>query len=499
MRPHLRANAPPPIDSRRRRPSWTAAALCATVIAIHATGDARAVEQLPAPRKGLANQLVVPQAQPTVVRLPHTAEPTLAQWPTDIRLAANHQAPLEIPQPPPEGVSAGDKEHAGGTTLDEVSEIALANSPAIREARNRAMAARGLAVQASLYPNPTIGHASPQLAGNQTQYNAYVIQDLVTKNKIGLDTAAAQRAAREAEFALVRARFDILTMVRQRFYTALANQQRVEVLDRMVAIAHTSRDVGQRRLEAGIGPRSDVLLLQIELSKAEAELKNAHTLAETSRRQLAAATGLINLDIPRVDGDLKDPLPDYELAAAQQNVIARNALINGAQMEIARSQFLLRRAEVEPFPNLNMMGGYQNQQPGAMAPQTQGIYQLQMVIPLWNRNQGNIRAAQANVGTAVAQYNRVRTELANETAASLGRYLTAKQFADRYETEILPSAVQVQGITAQLYRQGQVDFLRYLAAQRALLDASLSYISAQEARWTAAAEVAGLLQSEQFP
>jgi len=235
------------------------------------------------------------------------------------------------------------------------------------------------------------------------------------------------------------------------------------------------------------------------LSRAEAELKNAVTLAATTKRQLAASTGVIDLPIPRVKADFRQSLPDYELLSVQQGVLAINAQSRVASAEIARSQFLLRRAEVEPFPNLNMMGGYQNQLAGAGAPQNQGIYQIQMVIPLWNRNQGNIRAAQANIGSAMAQLNRVQTELANSAAESLGRYLTAKQLAERYEQEILPSAVQLQDISSQLYRQGQIDFLRYLASQRALLDASLAYISAQESRWLAAAEVAGLLQSEQFP
>ncbi len=441
----------------------------------------------------------VGQSSRRVVRLPSAASSAPAR-----RFDAHQaSADLQLPDPTgpqmPEGISQGRRYDAPGTTIEQISQIALANSPAIREAQNKAVAVRGLAIQASLYPNPTFGTASPQLAGNQTQYNAYLIQDLVTKGKIRLDTAAAERAAREAELAVVRARFDLLTTVRQRFYTALATQQRVEVLDRMVSIAQTSRDIGQRLLDAGVGTRGDVLLLQIELSRAEAELKNAHTLSETSRRQLAAATGLIDLPIDHVEGNLKQSLPNYELIAVQQGVIERNALARSAEVEIDRSQFVLRRAEVEPFPNLNFMGGYQNQLPGAFAPESQAIYQIQMVVPLFNRNQGNIRAAQAGVATAAAQLNRVHTELANATAAALGRYLTAHQFAERYEKEIVPSAVQVQSITAKLYKEGQIDFLRYLAAQRALLDASLAYISAQEDRWTAAAEVAGLLQSEQFP
>ncbi len=168
-------------------------------------------------------------------------------------------------------------------------------------------------------------------------------------------------------------------------------------------------------------------------------------------------------------------------------------------MEIARNQYVLRRQIVEPFPNLLGTGGYQWQGPGNGGLPTQGLYQVQMVIPLWNRNRGNIRAAQADVSGAVAQLNNVRNDLANTTASALGRYLTARTLVGRYEKEILPSAVELQDISSKLYREGQIDFLRYLNSQRALLDASLAYIDAQEARWVAAAEVAGLLQSPQFP
>ena len=263
----------------------------------------------------------------------------------------------------PEPIQLGRSDLAAATVLEDVTAIALANSPQIREADNQAAAARARALQASFYPNPTFGTASPQLAGDQSQYNAYIIQDVVTRNKIGLDTAAAGRQAREAELAAVRARFDVLTTVRQRFYVALVAEKKVVMLDSMVKIARTSLDISERLLLAEAGTRGDVLLLQIEYSRADAELKNAVTLAATTKRQLAAAVGWLDMPIVRVDGDLKHPLPDYELIALQQGVIARNANAQSAEVEISRTQFALRRAIVEPFPNLNMMGGYQNQQP----------------------------------------------------------------------------------------------------------------------------------------
>ncbi len=398
-----------------------------------------------------------------------------------------------------EAIPPGLAEAGVGMTLDQVTQIALENSPVLREAQAQVVAAQGRAFQASRYPNPTFGGASPQLAGNQSQYNTYIVQDYVTKGKIRLDTAAAERAARAAELSLVRARFDVLTAVRQRFYTVLAMQQRVRILDSMVNIARTSHEVSEKLFKAGIGARGDVLLLQIELSRAEAELRNAHILTATSKRELAAATGLYELQIDRVSADLTQALPDYEIIAVQQGVIDRNALVARAGVEISRNQFVVRRQVVEPFPNFNMMGGYQQQQPGAFAPENQAIYQVQMVIPLWNRNRGNIRAAEAELTAAMAGLNRVRNDLANQAAMSLGQYLTARQLVERYEQQILPSAVELQNISAKLYGEGQIDFLRYLNSQRALLDSSLAYIDSQEARWRAAAEVASLLQSESFP
>ncbi len=435
-------------------------------------------------------------AQPTTTRLPATDR----SWPGDkngalLMSKVSGQAPL-----PPPGEPVAPGRAAGlGVTLEDVTQLALARHPQIRQAQAQVAAARGRALQASLYPNPTLGTASPQLAGNQTQYSGYIIQDLVTMGKIRLDTGAAERAAQQAEWMLVRARFDVLTNLRQRFYTALVAQQRIEILDRMVTIARTAKTIGERLLRAEIAPRGDVLLLQIELARSEAELRNANTLARTTKQQLAAATGVIDLPIERVNGDLRQRLPDYEVIAVEQGVIARNALVRNAEVEIARNQVVLRRQVVEPVPNLNFLGGYQNQLKGAFAPENQAIYQVQIEVPLFDRNQGNIRAAQADVSAANAQWVRVQTELANEAAAAIGRYLTSRQLAERYENEILPSAVELQRISAQLYEQEQIDFLRYLNAQRALLDANLAYLAAQEARWMAGAEVAGLLQSDRFP
>jgi outer membrane protein TolC len=102
------------------------------------------------------------------------------------------------------------------------------------------------------------------------------------------------------------------------------------------------------------------------------------------------------------------------------------------------------------------------------------------------------------VSNAVAASERVRNELSGNAAAALGRYLSARQAVDRYG-RINARAQELYAEGERLKQQGEVDLLRVLLGQRTLFESNLDYIGAQERLWTAAAEVAGLLQSEQFP
>ena len=84
-------------------------------------------------------------------------------------------------------------------------------------------------------------------------------------------------------------------------------------------------------------------------------------------------------------------------------------------------------------------------------------------------------------------------------ADAAGRYRIADQQVRRYELKIIPKAREGVKIMQEGFAQGQFDFLRLLQTQRALVDSNLGYIEALEARWAAAAELAGLAQIEAFP
>lgn len=417
--------------------------------------------------------------------------------PTQVNPNAPPAAPGQTPPAPPVVGEPVPVREVPTATLDELERMAMSISPNIREAAARITAARGRALQVGLYPNPTVNTASPQMNGSQSQYNGFLTQEFVTMGKLRLNRAAAMREVQQAELRFTRVRFDLLTAVRSGFYSTLVGQQRVQVLTELVDIANTSLVTAERLKRGGEASDLDVLFFRIERDRASMGLVNAQALLAAARRQLSAAMGIPEMEVPRVTAQVDAPLPDFQYVALRQGVVTVNALAQIAQVEVAKNRVLLQRAVVEPYPNILAMGGYQYQV--NFPPLSQGLFQFTMSVPLFNRNQGNIRAARAEIGAASAQVARVQNELSGQVALALGNFLVAQQQVTYYERDILPRAAEILRISKQAYALGHFDFLRLLQSQRTLLESRVAYVNAQENRWMSAAELAGLLQIEQFP
>ncbi|MEI6257923.1 MAG: TolC family protein [Planctomycetota bacterium] len=381
-------------------------------------------------------------------------------------------------------------------TLEEFVRLSLESHPKLRAAQAAVEAARGKAVQARLYPNPVVAGFSPQAAGPESQWSGTVAQDLVTAGKLRLSQQGALREVQRVEYDLIRTRFDVISEVRQSFYSLLVSQRRMEIYQLLMDIAKRSYEIGRQLAEAGEGTKADVLFWSIERDRAEVRLLNASVFIETGRRQVATAIGLPRADVGTVEGDLFRKLPNFDLKMLQEAVVRANARPRAAEAEIARSQWALERAVVQPIPNVNLMGGYQRQVGPA---QDQGLAQVMMAVPLFDRNQGNIRSARADIATSRANLRTIEIDLANQTAQVIAAYRTSQRLTEWYAQYILPKARETVQLTQTLYARGEVTFLSLLQAQRILTETELAFVESQAERWTGAVTIASLLQLEQFP
>jgi cobalt-zinc-cadmium efflux system outer membrane protein len=411
--------------------------------------------------------------------------------PDALRLPTLPRAGFEVRTPD------GTISESDGEPLDSFAQRALRIHPRIRAASLAMEAARGLAVQARLYPNPMVAGGSPQANGSYSQWNGFITQDIVTAGKLNLQQQAALREVDVAGFELVRARFDVLAGTRRTFFGLLVAQRRRDILQMLFEVTERSAEVSRRLAAGGEAGRTDTLFFTIARDQAAVRLQNADVYVETGRRELAAAAGEPERAIGRVAGALSQPLPDFDLPELQEAVIAVNAKPRAARAAVERNRWLLRRARVEPIPDVNLLGGYQDQVD--FPPQPQGLMQVMIEVPLFNRNQGNVRAATARVSEAVADFRQVQLELAMLTAEAVAGYRTGQQLVRKYERDILPAARENLGLTQRLYAAGEVSFLSLFEAQRVLIDTELAYLDALERRWSHAVMIADLLQLDTFP
>ncbi|MBS0206038.1 MAG: TolC family protein [Planctomycetes bacterium] len=383
-------------------------------------------------------------------------------------------------------------------TLDECVAWTLMRHPRLAEAGFEIDQWRGTALQAGLYPNPRIDSGNPQTIGPQrtTVLTTGLTQEIVTAGKLRLDQAAATEAARQSEWNRTRTRYEVLTLVRQEYFATLAAQRRRILLEKLLKLAEQSEKTGTNLFKAEQVSETDVLLLRVERRRAELALQTSDITLDGRKRQLATTMGVRDMKIESLEGSLTVPLKDFESDEVLNQILYGNPMVQMAHLEISRNLFLLQRAEVEPIPNLSVQGGFQY---SYSTDNYQGIIGLYLNIPLWNQNQGNIAAAQAAVSRANASRDAVQLELTKQLTEAVQRYRIAERGVKSLEEGILPDAMRTLELVQSAYARGQFDITRLLQTQRSVFEANLDYISALEGRLSAAAEIAGLMQLDEFP
>ncbi|MDB5392053.1 MAG: TolC family protein [Planctomycetaceae bacterium] len=383
-------------------------------------------------------------------------------------------------------------------TLEQCVNLALEYHPQLFEGTARIDEARGGQVQAGLYPNPRLDSGNPQTIGRSPSsiYSFGFTQEILRKGKRQLDVAAAGEGVRSTEWDLVRRRFEIITAVRQDFYSTLSVQQREAILGTILTLAKRSEKTSQDLFKAEQVSETDLLLLRVERQRAEASLQSVQMLRKGRLKQLAATMGVPQIRIDKVDGDLAIPIPEFDDASVLNEVVSNSPFVQIANIDVNRAMLLLQRAELEPKPNFTVQGGYQFTQ---NAPHDQALVGVYVDIPIWNRNQGNIMAAGAAVRRTVAMRDQVQNSLTRQLADAISRFRSANEQVRKYEEGILPDAKRTLTLVQSAYARGQFDISRLLQTQRSYFEANLDYINAQESRLLSASEVAGLLRLDQFP
>ena len=365
-----------------------------------------------------------------------------------------------------------------GMTLGEMEAIADRNNPTLTQAAARVEAVRGRWLQSGLYPNPRAGYQASEIGdeGQAGQQGAFIGQEFVTAGKLQRAKAAAARAVQQAEWAWAAQRQRVLSDVRRAYYEVLVAQRSVELTQQLVRLGEEGVRVAEALFKAQEVSRVDVLQARVEADTARIYAEKARNRHTGAWRNLAAVTGVAaDMHQARLEGDLQDGLTRLTWEEAVQRVLANSPVLAEARTGVARAEAVLSREWAERVPNVDLQAGvlYDNATRDTIAEVQVGV-----PWPVFNRNQGNIRRAQAEMAVARAEVRRVELALQQRLAAVFEQYQNARCQVEKYASEILPNAQASLDLVTAGYRQGEFDYVTFLTAQRTFFQANLAYVDA---------------------
>jgi outer membrane protein, heavy metal efflux system len=379
-------------------------------------------------------------------------------------------------------------------TLADSVRRALDIAPEMRAAGAEISARTGGLSQAGAWPNPTIELRADEKLGIENYSGGYNLNQLSITQPIPLRRLTHQRRVAEEELESARAEqqhqsLQIEARTAHAYHALQLAAERQRLAQERLAFAEElhsgakrqSKDKLVRYLSPLERARLDVLRQTAYQEVGEAEGKWSEAAAQF-RALLALAPGdhletipLTPVDTPATLPVLLDRLALHpELQATQHTRDASSAAV-----EVARAQ---RFADptLSIFHEKDVLAGELRNYTGFM---------LGLQIPLWNRNDGSVARAVADVDKAEAMLAAQRRNLESGLRQNHLHLKHLVEQAEHYRTRLLVPAHQVLELTRKGFATGEQNGLALVDANNTYFEAQAHYLDLLHDAWFEAAEL----------
>ena len=364
-------------------------------------------------------------------------------------------------------------------TLDQMMDIAVERNPAMNVANAQAAAALAGIITAKSYANPEL-----EFGAGPSRYKTGN-QDTRANWGIGLSQAieysnlrAARRYLAESNVAIAEAgkqvtRVELRNRVKDAFYNVLQRQAVLKLVEGDRQLLMQIRDRVKLRVDVGEAPRYELIKADTELLAAERDYQAATVRITEAKAYLR---GLSSNTLP-VDYELAGELPMENTLLPFSELkqrIAENPQLAQLRATTKTAEAKLQLEERLRYPGLTIKAGVE-QDPDL----TSLRLGVAVPLPLWNRREGQIAEAAANITQAQATLTEREWSLNRDLESAYQRYLIAQQQVKAFESGLLTQSEAVLKTAEAAYRYGERGILEYLDAQRTYRSVRKDYIAAR--------------------
>jgi len=372
--------------------------------------------------------------------------------------------------------------------LPTAQSIALAENPGIAEMQARYEALRQMVPQQGSLPDPMVSLGAMNFPWDNfdrnqepmTQLQVGVSQVFPFPGKLGLREEIAQFEAIAASHSLAELRLKLSKDVSLSWWELYFLDRSLETVRKNLVLLRQFVDIASAKYEVGNGLQQDVLLAQLELSKALDDEIRVNAMRDHGRIKLNLLLGRA----PEIATALPDELEKSEAPVDNEALLFQRAqqsrpILAQQEAVIEASGSRLALAKKEYYPDFKVGVAYGNRDEDEMGQSRQDFLSvmLSVDVPLYAGTKQD-RAVQQRI-RELARSRYALTDTKNMVRSAIAEALTdyrrATEQLTLFEQGILPQARQtVQSMIAG-YQVDEVDFLNLVRSQITLFNYELQY------------------------
>ena len=387
---------------------------------------------------------------------------------------------------------------ANGLSLDQAVARARAQEPSIRAARTTIDVARGMRLQAGLRRNFSVSaEVRDEPSGTDSQTTVSVEWPLDLFRRQGRVVVADHEVA-AAELSVADLERLLTADVRARFGEALVAVRDLGVLDELVEATRRQHDLLRSRVDQGASPPLERDLVDVELRRLNADRLLQLGRVEVAMLGLKRILGLSPGDALRLRDTLEDVV-SRDAATSWSRSEQPRADVREAAARVALANAKIDRAGREGRLDVNVFAGYMRMDagfpqvalsPDGMPERVRGLFHYATVgatvtVPLFNRNQGEVAAAQAERAGAIARREAMSLSADTEVASARALDQRARDAVQLYTGDARALARQNLSVIQQSYELGRTTIFEVLAEQKRYLDLERAYTDTLRAAYEA--------------
>ncbi|WP_156680538.1 efflux transporter outer membrane subunit [Sphingomonas profundi] len=306
--------------------------------------------------------------------------------------------------------------------------------------------------------------------------------DLAGRVRRNVEAARGDVGAAAADADAVRVA--IVAATTRAYVDAAAAAERLAVATRIVALLDRSATLTMKRVEAGRAAKLDAVRIAALRDQRAALVPAIAAERQAALFRLATLTGRTPQDLPpqaamrATTPRLARPIPIGDGAA----LLARRPDVRAAERRLAAATARIGVATAELYPQISLGGSIGATATGLSDIFTGGAFRW-LLGPLlsWTVNQSAARAriagAEADMRGALATFDGSVLIALEETETALSTYARELDRRARLQSA-RDNAASAARVTRARQREGQIDFLEVLDAERTFADADADLASA---------------------